>query len=273
MASVASVAWTDGADGEPSLAYDLPLNVSDATARLVADGDGAAIEAGQVLQLDYVIFSGTDGTVVFSTYATGAPESVPFSADAMMPSMWNALQGTHVGAQLIFAALDQSTDTGDGLYPTIVMAVTVSGVTTVLDRAEGAAVAPIAGLPVVTLDATGVPSVDLAGLTDATALVVQPLIIGAGAPLVEGQSVTVHYSGWLLDGTQFDSSWGRGAPATFGFVQGGLIDGWVQGLAGQTVGSQVLLIIPPDLGYADAGSGIIPGGATLVFVVDILAAT
>ena len=73
------------------------------------------------------------------------------------------------------------------------------------------------------------------------------------------------------DGTEFDSSWG-GTPFQTTIGAGMVIAGWDQGLVGKTVGSQVLLVIPADLGYGAAGSGSIPGGATLVFVVDVLAA-
>ena len=68
----------------------------------------------------------------------------------------------------------------------------------------------------------------------------------------------MNYTGWLWDGTQFDSSWDRGEPATFALT--GVIAGWTQGLVGQTVGSQVLLVIPPDLGYGDQASETIPAG-------------
>ena len=106
-----------------------------------------------------------------------------------------------------------------------------------------------------------------------TGLVVQPLIVGDGPAVVEGQSITVQYSGWLWDGTLFDSSWEAGYSASFVLAQESLIDGWVQGLAGQPVGSQVLLILPPELAYGDVAQGTIPAGSTLVFVVDILAAS
>ncbi len=90
-----------------------------------------------------------------------------------------------------------------------------------------------------------------------------------------GQDLTVHYTGVIYaSGEQFDSSWDRGEPSSFPIGVGGVIAGWDEGLVGQTVGSQVLLVIPPEQGYGadgnpDAG---ISGTDTLVFVVDILAA-
>ena len=84
------------------------------------------------------------------------------------------------------------------------------------------------------------------------------------------QTVVANYTGWLLDGTQFDSSWDRGEASSFSLDS--VIAGWKQGLAGHTVGSQVLLVVPPSLGYKDQKQDKIPANSTLVFVVDILAA-
>ncbi|MCL2803508.1 MAG: FKBP-type peptidyl-prolyl cis-trans isomerase [Micrococcales bacterium] len=131
-----------------------------------------------------------------------------------------------------------------------------------------------ATLPTVAFDEAGVPSIEIpADAAPPTELVAEVLSSGTGPAVEVGQSITVHYSGWLwADGTQFDSSWERGEPSTFPLIEGGLIDGWVKGLDGQSVGSQVLLVIPPEMGYGAGGGGGIPGDSTLVFVVDILAA-
>ncbi|MBN2177430.1 MAG: FKBP-type peptidyl-prolyl cis-trans isomerase [Demequinaceae bacterium] len=271
-AAIADVAWGEDAFGLPVLTFDSPFVVSEPAARLIADGDGAALEQGQVLALDYVAFRGSDGSEEYSTYDNETPESVVLDEASLEPVLWQVLQGSHVGAQIIFATFDYSTEPVDGVYSTILLALTVHSAVPVLDRATGEAVAPVSGLPTVTLAENGTPSVDFTGIEMPTGLVVQRLITGDGPAVVEGQSLTVHYSGWLWDGALFDSSWQAGYPATFALAQDSLIDGWVQGLAGQPVGSQVLLVIPPELAYGDAGQGSIPGGATLVFVVDILAA-
>ena len=106
--------------------------------------------------------------------------------------------------------------------------------------------------------------------------VVQPLIPGEGAAVKAGQTVRVAYTGALYkDGSVFDSSANRPEEPYFEFPlgQGGVIKGWDAGLAGQPVGSRVLLVIPPADGYGEAGSPPkISGTDTLVFVVDILAA-
>ena len=87
-----------------------------------------------------------------------------------------------------------------------------------------------------------------------------------------GDNVTVNYYGAVWGQDQpFDESYSRGTPASFGLTPGGLIEGWVKGLEGVTVGSRVMLVIPPDLGYGPQGSGEkIPGNSTLVFVIDVL---
>ena len=127
-----------------------------------------------------------------------------------------------------------------------------------------------AALPTITRAANGAPSVDFTGATMPEGLVVEVLEAGEGAAVVEGQSITVHYAGWLWDGAKFDASWDRGEPISFGIARGSLIDGWVDGIVGQPVGSQLLLVVPPEKGYGNRPVGPIPAGSTLVFAVDVL---
>jgi FKBP-type peptidyl-prolyl cis-trans isomerase len=102
-------------------------------------------------------------------------------------------------------------------------------------------------------------------------LVKEDLLLGSGAEAVAGRTVEVHYTGWLLDGKQFDSSKGRG-PFSFALGGGQVIKGWDQGVAGMKVGGRRKLTIPPELGYGMRGfPGVIPAQATLVFEVELLA--
>lgn len=96
-------------------------------------------------------------------------------------------------------------------------------------------------------------------------------VIGEGATAEAGQSVTVHYTGRLEDGTQFDSSKDRNTPFSFGLGGGQVIKGWDEGVAGMKVGGSRKLTIPADLGYGAAGAGgVIPPNATLIFDIDLL---
>jgi len=97
--------------------------------------------------------------------------------------------------------------------------------------------------------------------------------IGTGAQPQSGNTVTTHYSGFLLDGgVPFDSSYERRSPLSFKVGVGQVIKGWDEALLGMKIGGRRLLVIPPELGYGakGAGGGLIPGGATLVFYVELL---
>ena len=93
---------------------------------------------------------------------------------------------------------------------------------------------------------------------------------GSGAEATSGQNVTVHYTGWLTNGQKFDSSRDRGSPFSFRLGGGQVIKGWDEGVAGMKVGGRRRLEIPPELGYGSRGVGPIPGGATLIFAVELL---
>ncbi|MCU1227361.1 MAG: peptidylprolyl isomerase FKBP-type [Acidobacteria bacterium] len=92
---------------------------------------------------------------------------------------------------------------------------------------------------------------------------------GTGAQPKSGQTVSVHYTGWLTNGTQFDSSRG-GEPLEFAIGDGRVIKGWDEGIGAMKVGEKRTLVIPPDLGYGAAGSPPIPPNATLVFKVELV---
>ena len=99
--------------------------------------------------------------------------------------------------------------------------------------------------------------------------------VGTGASPQKGQTCVMHYTGWLWEngakGAKFDSSVDRGSPFEFPIGMGRVIKGWDEGVASMKVGGKRTLRIPPGLGYGDRGAaGVIPGGATLLFEVELL---
>ena len=108
--------------------------------------------------------------------------------------------------------------------------------------------------------------------TTPSGLIIDDIVVGNGAAASAGQKVTVHYTGWLTDGTKFDSSKDRNDPFAFPLGAGRVIKGWDEGVEGMKIGGKRKLTIPPALGYGARGAGgVIPPNATLIFEVELLA--
>lgn len=127
--------------------------------------------------------------------------------------------------------------------------------------------------PTATIEATVEPAVTDSAqpVMETDRLIIQDESVGTGTEAVAGKKVSVHYTGTLTDGTKFDSSVDRGTPFSFTLGAGEVIAGWDQGVAGMKVGGKRKLTIPSFLGYGAQGiPGAIPGGATLIFEVELL---
>jgi len=112
----------------------------------------------------------------------------------------------------------------------------------------------------------------MSSITTPSGLVIEELVVGTGEAAAAGRKVSVHYTGWLTDGSKFDSSKDRGDPFIFPLGRGHVIKGWDEGVAGMKVGGKRKLVIPSALGYGARGAaGVIPPNATLVFEVELLA--
>ncbi|MBS10930.1 MAG: peptidylprolyl isomerase [Gemmatimonadetes bacterium] len=122
-----------------------------------------------------------------------------------------------------------------------------------------------------TLNSTAPQTVaDSAFRTTPSGLRIHDFVDGTGDLVRPGSIATVHYTGWLTDGTKFDSSLDRNEPFTFRLGVGNVIPGWDEGVAGMRVGGKRQLVIPPALAYGGTGTGSIPSNSTLVFEIELL---
>ncbi|MEW1980064.1 FKBP-type peptidyl-prolyl cis-trans isomerase [Citricoccus sp. NPDC079358] len=253
-------------EGVPEVTVDGEIQAEEVSSRVLTDGDGEDVNDGDIALVQTAIVDPASGEVTAENFTQGS-EAV-FLNDALKEGndvLYNMLDQNKVGAQISFFM--PGAQMGQGA-PDQLMVFQISDVRPA--RAEGESVdVTDDSLPAVTLNEdSGEPTIAAPEGDAPTELVVQPLIEGDGEEVGEGDYVTIHYKGvkWS-DGEEFDSSWSTGAPAGFQLDQ--LIAGWNEGLQGQKVGSQVLLVVPPELGYGDSEGNELQD-ETLVFVVDIL---
>jgi peptidylprolyl isomerase len=244
----------------PELSFPTPLSVSEPRVEVLAEGTGPELADGAPVLVDYYAESGTDGALVGETFSS-EPRAYLLSAEALGADIYAALRGRTVGSRIL--QVSPATETAGP---------TVAVFDILPTRATGEALEPREGLPGVELADDGEPTITVPAAEPPTAIAVQPLVRGAGPQVEAGQIITVQYTGvtWA-DGAVFDTTWGPGKlPAAFPIGVGSVPPGWDEGLVEQTVGSQVLLVLPPEAGYGGTDNEL--ADQTLVFVVDILAA-
>lgn len=271
-AKLDSVKLTENGDKKaPGVEFTKPLEVKEPSVKVITEGSGDRVKANQIAQISIVAFNGTDGSTLEDTFAND-PEQLELNDDLKTSSsvIYNAFVGAKIGSQLALAVPGQAAAEGTEAQPSqllVVKVISAKDAPPVLDKPEGDAVTPPAGLPTVKENDKGVPEISVDGVAAPTALISQDLIKGKGPEVKETDTITVNYVGVALAGGKvFDSSFDSGKKATFPLT--GVIKGWTQGLTGKTVGSRVLLVVPKDLAYGDEGQGDAKGD--LVFVVDIL---
>lgn len=260
----------EGTFGEkPTITFKPAYVGSEETFKVISEGDGPVVEDGQRVTLNYLAVSGNDGKDLDSTYGQ-APQSITASRNSLTPVLADALVGQHVGSRVLVAG-DQ-TKAQPAAW--VLFVFDIVGAETLPTSASGTDQTPKAGFPTVTVE-NGVPKIATPTGTAPTTLETEVLIKGNGPAITSGQTVTMQYTGIIwATGKEFDSSWG-GDPVDFPIGSGQVIPGFDEGLIGQTVGSRVVLVIPPEKGYGSTGNAQagISGTDTLVFVVDILAAS
>lgn len=272
---LADVEVAGDAGEEPTLTFEAAFGVEETASRAITEGDGEPIADGAVVTFHFTFVNGRNGEVIESSY-DGDPAELVFE-ESLMAGIYEGLGGVASGSRVLIAIApgDGLGDdpTGDVLETdTLLFFAEVLGVRVPLARAEGTAVPPLDSVPTVVLDGEGAPTITVPAAAPPTELIAQPLIEGAGDVVKAGDTITVHYTGVLWDtGAVFDSSWESGSPATFDIGTGAVIQGWDDGLVGRTVGTQIVLVVPPAQGYPEGSpDGSITGTDTIVFVIDIL---
>ncbi|PKV09076.1 FKBP-type peptidyl-prolyl cis-trans isomerase [Bifidobacterium asteroides] len=257
---------------KPDISFKTPFKVENQTHQVIQKGDGEVIRDGDRVCTRSLALDAKTGKVINSTWDKSSPECSIVISKKSIPAYYDTFKGLKVNSTVAVGIDESGSGSSSQATSSYIMALTFVSRSKNLTRAQGQKVTDLpSDLPKISLDDKGKPSLDLNGYQPKGGLVVQPLIKGKGAKVGQHQSVSANYTGWLAsDGKQFDSSWDRGQASDFSLDQ--VVKGWQQGLAGQTVGSQVLLIVPPDLGYGSQQQQKIPANSTLIFVVDILAA-
>ncbi|QYF74866.1 FKBP-type peptidyl-prolyl cis-trans isomerase [Cryobacterium sp. PAMC25264] len=266
----------------PTVDFPTPLKTDTTQRSEIIKGDGAPLVEGQKVQVDLSVFNATTGEAIEQSSYDGTSMASFVLNDQTLPGLTDGLLCAEIGSRIAVVASAADTfgpnggnaDIGVGPDDSLVFVLDV--VKGYLTRADGADQLPVAGLPAVVLAEDGTPGITIPSAEPPTDLKVAVLKKGDGEEVTDGSTVTVNYTGVLWDTKEvFDSSWAKGSPAAFvaadgSTTEGGVIPGFAKSLIGQTVGSQIIAVIPPDQGYGDQASGSIPAGSTLVFVVDIL---
>jgi FKBP-type peptidyl-prolyl cis-trans isomerase len=283
----ASVTATGQFDKLPSVSIPKEKASASLEVKTLITGSGTTLTSTDAFLGNYVVYTwdGTSHTLKGSTYGSGSTPTL--FTTPLLPGLSTAMTGKTVGSRVLVVVPPKdgfgssgNSEAGITATTTLVFVIDVLKAYPGTEGASGSTVAHGGGdLPTVTEPtASGTaPTVTMpaSSVKPPKTLQVQTLIKGSGAKVVAGDYVVAQYVGYIWrTGKVFDSSWSRKTP--FGFEIGAnpaqVISGWDTGLEGQTVGSRVLLVIPPSDGYGSSGasSAGITGTDTLVFVVDII---
>lgn len=267
----------------PEVEFPEPLTATSTERSVLIEGDGADAAPGSTLTVQYSAYNATSGKEIeVTSYDEAGEVKFTLTEGELLPGLLKGLGCASVGDRIAtvippddaFGEQGQSDleIAGTDSIIFVLDVIDVAAPVAVLERADGEDQPVQEGLPTVELADDGEPTVTIPESAAPTDLQIAVLKQGDGVTVADGASVTVHYAGVLwASGEEFDSSWTRGEPATFS--TDGVVEGFSAALVGQTVGSQVLAVIPPAQGYGEnppASSGI-EATDTLVFVIDILA--
>jgi FKBP-type peptidyl-prolyl cis-trans isomerase len=265
-----AVTATGAFGSDPEASFPTPLVASDLEITVLTEGTGDVVAIGDTADVQATLYEGSTGNAVSSSgYDSHSPlRSFAGDEDNFFGKV---VACATVGSRLAIAVDAQAVSANNPENTPVVLIVDVVG--SFLGKANGVDQLPDRGMPSVVLAPNGQPGIVIPQVDPPTDLRVSVLKKGDGVEVAEGDKVVLNYTGMLWDSSDiFDSSWNAGVPATLTATMGagGLIDGFADALIGQTVGSQVIVVIPPELGYGDDGAQGVAPGSTLVFVFDVL---
>jgi len=257
----------DGADAKVEIPAGTEMSNLERT--VLEKGKGKDIGQNDLVSVQYQIVDATNNTVLDSS-ARGEGGTLPVLLDQQSSLFVAALECQPLGSRIVMTVPSSMTSNGGNSFVVYAQATEL-----LPTKATGTSVAADKSMPAVDLDKDGAPNITIPqGATAPTETKVAVLKQGDGPTVGAGDLVAVQYRGvkWS-DGSEFDSSWKRGAPAQF--VTSQVVAGFRTALEGQKVGSQVEVVIPPKDGYGEKSDSNTAqlAGETLVFVVDILATT
>lgn len=258
---------------KPTIDFSSPLSSKVIETKVIKEGNGPAIVGKQYVRFDYSIVNGsTNKSLGQSTYDSTKGEA-QFLATGTTVDICHGLTGVKEGSRvaiLVPAGMATTSDT-DEIKATDSVLFVIDVHKVYLQTTSNNVRATDSGMPTVVFAPDGTPGVTMPKTAAPSELKLNTLVDGSGAPIALGDTVTLNYSGFLWEsGDVFDSSWTNGKPEQFQITQGGLIEGFVKALVGAKLGSKLVVVIPPDLGYGAQGNNTIPGNATLVFVIEVL---
>lgn len=243
----------------PELTYPTPLTLEAPITEVAWEGEGDEVVEGGPVLLRIYTENGTDASVLRDDFLS-VPTPYLLTAESIGSDLVSVLSGHRVGARILHAVET------DGVP-------TVMSIDILPTRAVGDPTEPEEGMPTVTHDATGAPTVTIPAEQPApTEPVVRQVIRGTGAQVPSGSKVVIQLVAvkWST-GEVFDTTWGEGRlPKTVTVGADQLVEGFDQGLVDLPVGSQVMLVVPPGLGFGPTGNEL--STETIVYLVDILAA-
>lgn len=267
-----AVSVTGNPGKSPTVKADWPIKIAKTTSKVLNPGTGRTVDSSATVNVNYVGINARTGKSFDSSFTRGKATS--FSLDQVVAGFKKGLAGKKVGDRVLIMmpgtdAYDSqggASQVGINKGDSLIFVVEIKDVA--YKTAEGTAVSPPAGLPTVTVK-NNVPDVKIGDAKKPSSLVTQPLIKGAGRKVTAKDTIQVKYRTWSWSDDELieDGYDGSGVSGQMS----GVIEGWKKGLVGQTVGSRVMLVVPPSMAYPKGNATpTIAKGETLVYVIDIL---